>query len=65
MKKLALLNCRTLNDSDLEGLIDSPLAFSGNLKELDMSGCSRLTDKGVAVISHALGKTLYVGHMHK
>lgn len=56
LSTLSLIGCRRLPDAALEALHNSALQQS--LTALDLSGCSKITDRGVGAIGHALGGKL-------
>lgn len=56
LKTLSLTGARQLTDDDVE-LLQSP-ALKQTLTALDLSGCARVTDVGVAAICEAVGQKL-------
>lgn len=56
MRTLVLRGCTQLSDTECEHLHGSVLR--NTLTHLDVSGCARITDRGIATIAQALGSRL-------
>ncbi len=59
MKDLLLGGCEKFCDADFEQYLNPQCVFSSTLTSLDLSGCSRITDRGVAVVCKTFGMQLY------
>ena len=58
LKELALTGAKYLSDAELELLRGQKLRAS--LTAVDLAGCVKLTDKGVAHVCHNIGERLFV-----
>jgi hypothetical protein len=59
MTDILLGGCEKFTDNDFELYLGPSCAFSSTLTSLDLSGCTKISDRGVAIVCKTFGMQLY------
>eukprot|EP00606_Chrysophyceae_sp_TOSAG23-5_P001109 GSChrysophyteH2.ASY1.ANO1.526.1 assembled CDS len=59
MTDLLLGGCEKFTDADFELYLNPTCAFTHTLTSLDLSGCNKISDRGVGVVCQTFGMQLY------